>query len=254
LERLNRRWTPRFYQQAILIVIPVALCSLIGWWISVAGHWIITGTPGHLIGAISGAAAGACLLWMFRDVPSTYWRWTLPSLNSLLIAAIVVPGALALVSGIGWLFLASKGFNFKAALWTTSILILWIIALTGFTEAVQEHVAPNEATRRSGKTALLTLFFSGPIYWMFFRIPNSQPIWEASMFATGSALCFGGLFFISHWLTRLLLFLTNAGPARYIAFLDDCVDRLLLRRAGGSYLFMHRMLLDYLAGLHVSSK
>ncbi len=34
-------------------------------------------------------------------------------------------------------------------------------------------------------------------------------------------------------------------------FLDDATDRLLLRRVGGGYLFIHRLLLEYFARLEV---
>ncbi len=35
----------------------------------------------------------------------------------------------------------------------------------------------------------------------------------------------------------------------FIPFLDEAAERLLLRKVGGSYIFVHRMLLDYFAEL-----
>lgn len=38
-------------------------------------------------------------------------------------------------------------------------------------------------------------------------------------------------------------------PLRYAAFLDYAADCLFLRKVGGGYMFIHRMLLDYFASL-----
>lgn len=36
-------------------------------------------------------------------------------------------------------------------------------------------------------------------------------------------------------------------PWRYVDFLDFAAQRILLRKVGGGYIFIHRMLLDYFA-------
>jgi hypothetical protein len=38
-------------------------------------------------------------------------------------------------------------------------------------------------------------------------------------------------------------------PLRYATFLDHAAARVLLRRVGGGWVFVHRLLLDYFAGL-----
>jgi hypothetical protein len=35
-----------------------------------------------------------------------------------------------------------------------------------------------------------------------------------------------------------------------VAFLDHCTERALLRRVGGGYVFIHRLLLEHIAGLN----
>jgi hypothetical protein len=37
---------------------------------------------------------------------------------------------------------------------------------------------------------------------------------------------------------------------RLVPFLDYTADRIFLRKVGGGYIFIHRMLLDYFASLH----
>jgi energy-coupling factor transporter ATP-binding protein EcfA2 len=60
---------------------------------------------------------------------------------------------------------------------------------------------------------------------------------------------FGGLAFLQHWVLRLLCTLSGYAPWCYARFLDYATERILLRRVGGSYIFVHRMLLEYFANL-----
>ena len=52
-----------------------------------------------------------------------------------------------------------------------------------------------------------------------------------------------------HLILRILLWRTGCTPLNYIRFLDYAVERLLLRKVGGGYIFIHRLLLEYLVGL-----
>ncbi len=58
----------------------------------------------------------------------------------------------------------------------------------------------------------------------------------------------GGYFLLDHYLTRLLLWRRKRLPWNYVRFLDAAADRVLLRKVGSGYIFIHRMLLDYFAG------
>ena len=48
---------------------------------------------------------------------------------------------------------------------------------------------------------------------------------------------------------RNLSMLYNRLPLNYIRFLDYCADHLFLRRVGGGYIFIHRLLLEYFADM-----
>ena len=54
---------------------------------------------------------------------------------------------------------------------------------------------------------------------------------------------------IQHYALRGLLAFKKLTPWRYVRFLNQAVDLLLLRRVGGGYIFVHRMLLEWFAGL-----
>jgi len=62
-------------------------------------------------------------------------------------------------------------------------------------------------------------------------------------------LLFGGHAYLQHLQLRTLLSNDDLGPSDYAAFLDSCADRILLRKVGGGYIFIHRMLMDYFAAL-----
>jgi hypothetical protein len=59
----------------------------------------------------------------------------------------------------------------------------------------------------------------------------------------------GGRAALQHLVLRLLLTRNQAAPWKYVRFLDEATDRLLLRKVGGGYVFVHRLLLDYFADL-----
>jgi len=41
-------------------------------------------------------------------------------------------------------------------------------------------------------------------------------------------------------------------PLHYSAFLDYCAERIFLRKVGGGYIFVHRLLMEYFASLEAS--
>jgi serine/threonine protein kinase len=57
----------------------------------------------------------------------------------------------------------------------------------------------------------------------------------------------GGVTLLRHYVIRLLLARFHTFPWRTRAFLDDATARVLMRRVGGGYSFIHRRLLDHFA-------
>jgi DNA polymerase III delta prime subunit len=62
-------------------------------------------------------------------------------------------------------------------------------------------------------------------------------------------LRFGGLAFIQHFTIRFILWLNGHIPWNYARFLDYAAERIFLRKAGGGYIFVHRLLQEYFAAL-----
>jgi hypothetical protein len=53
----------------------------------------------------------------------------------------------------------------------------------------------------------------------------------------------GGSAVIKHYALRLILWLNGYTPFKFIKFLDHCTRLILLKKVGGGYIFIHRMLL-----------
>jgi len=60
----------------------------------------------------------------------------------------------------------------------------------------------------------------------------------------------GGKSCFQHLLLRLALVHSRSAPWRYADFLDYAAERIFLRKVGGGYIFIHRLLLEYFAAPH----
>ena len=168
------------------------------------------------------------------------------SSNLLLTAALSVFGIVALVS---WLLSALFGG------WSGSQL------------DERKLITPNQGIRRSALYGLLFGLVSWLIYgavtWLVRFLASFTPLtqwilpdtWLHSWFAYGLpgalaiGLLIGGWACLKHLMLRRQLRGIDAIPRRYARFLDYAAERILLRKAGGGYLFIHRLLLDYFASL-----
>ncbi len=66
-------------------------------------------------------------------------------------------------------------------------------------------------------------------------------------------LTYGGSAIIQHYVLRFILARNNLLPWRLVPFLDHCVDLIFLRRVGGGYIFVHRLLMEHFAEMYEKS-
>ena len=78
------------------------------------------------------------------------------------------------------------------------------------------------------------------------RIPTI--ICSFGFFGLLTFLWYGGVDTLNHLVLRLTLNGRRELPFRSRPFFDHAVDCILLRRVGGGYVFVHRLLLEYFAG------
>jgi hypothetical protein len=65
-------------------------------------------------------------------------------------------------------------------------------------------------------------------------------------------LAYGGYACLSHFALRVVHWRNGSIPWNYARFLDYCAERIFLRKVGGGYIFIHRMLMEYFASLDTS--
>ena len=63
-------------------------------------------------------------------------------------------------------------------------------------------------------------------------------------------LSLGGFAVTQHYTLRLIVAFKNVFPWRIVLFLDYCVDRIFLRKVGGGYIFVHRLLMEHFAAMY----
>ena len=76
---------------------------------------------------------------------------------------------------------------------------------------------------------------------------------DAAIPALAVGLACGGAAFMQHFVLRCLLWCTGCIPFNYARFLDYAAERILLRKVGGGYIFIHRLLLEYFAGVQAEA-
>jgi MFS family permease len=67
--------------------------------------------------------------------------------------------------------------------------------------------------------------------------------------ALAVGLSCGGAAYVQHFVLRFLLLCRRSVPFNYPRFLDYAAERILLRKVGGGYIFIHRLLLEHFASL-----
>ncbi len=125
---------------------------------------------------------------------------------------------------------------------------------------VEARTVPNQGIRQSARNAALVGLLFGIIALAFngalFGILAAMLAVEGAVAAMlgwslltvlNSWLFFGGAAVVKHTLLRLILALNGHIPWNYARFLDYVAGRLLLRKVGGGYIFIHRLLLEHFA-------
>jgi tetratricopeptide (TPR) repeat protein len=126
--------------------------------------------------------------------------------------------------------------------------------------------SPNLAVYSSLRSSLAcfggTVLLSAPFFVIAAVWKPDHNDWRWSLLLGGQLLPWiglfvamenGGYFLLDHFATRYILRHLNLLPWQLVRLLDTAAERLFLRRVGGSYIFVHRTLLEYFANEYDSS-
>ena len=116
---------------------------------------------------------------------------------------------------------------------------------------------PNEGIRRSVRNAFISGLTNGLLAGLISGLGGGLlfnqliglflGLFLGLLFGLSSWLYFGGHTCLLHLALRLVLWHKNYAPFNYVRFLDYATARIFLRKVGGGYVFVHRMLLEYFA-------
>jgi DNA polymerase III delta prime subunit len=275
LEQMQRSWLSTPPQQRRYGVISGLVLGLIcGLGLTLA--------LGFAIGLPSGLALG--LVWGLRlgqfeteeIVGVTRWSWKMAWIGlvgGLLGGALLVPH-LGLTNGtyvglilglVGWVvggLISTKvrtrttpdqgirdAIKNAAAIWLVSILTLGLLGglCFGLLDAVVGWLRSEILFHRPRIElfgALSGLFdFDKLLNWLVDGLVIGQVL------GTFLGVQFGGWGVIHHYTLRFILCRSGYIPWNYVGFLDYADERILLRKVGGGYIFVHRLLMEYFASL-----
>ena len=156
-------------------------------------------------------------------------------------------------------------------------LVLLIVGLLGglTLRQIQTRAIPNEGMHRSARNAFSLAVVSGMLLGLFIGLLDLSSgllarLWSGEIIGvtlgrgTGILVAWigglaiglsaGGVVCLKHLVLRLQLIRNGSTPWNYVKFLDYAADRILLRKVGGGYMFIHRMLLEWFAARYVESQ
>jgi len=129
-------------------------------------------------------------------------------------------------------------------------LIFGLIGALGSGE-VESTVMPNQGIWRSFRNTIpggLIGALAGGLYGALLG-GLSGTLMYGLVFGLVGALAYGGYACLSHLALRFVLSRNGSMPLHIVPFLDYCAERILLRKVGGGYIFVHRLLMEHFASL-----
>jgi hypothetical protein len=199
------------------------------------------GTVGGVIGALAGRPSIRPRRIVVTETVRWSWKRALPS-------GIIVGLGTGLVST-----LVTEPIHALRTGFVDGLIVAMLMGLGR--RAVVMTVAPNQGIRRSARNAIVVGLVVGLTQGVAIWIENGM------LPASGSGLVFiliyvligilacGGFACLSHFALRLVLWHRGSLPWKIVPFLDYCAERIFLRKVGGGYIFIHRMLMEHFASL-----
>jgi MFS family permease len=283
MERMPPTWLGSWWQYAIYTLI-IGLGgmlfdgTLIGIFFGVLLGMLYGPMTGFIIGVVFGGFFGSiiglylCVTSLINKpdiAPVQGWHWSWQQQREKLLLLLLFSSVVGLVSGVGIDIVFGLAGGIASILNFALPVVLAFIAMNALHRGLQyaEVVLtsrPNEGIHHSVQAALLVAPVSGIVFglilfWLSFPLhtlfSSTSIHWLLYLILTISVsillwLHIMGIFAVlQHYSLRLVLWRNHDAPLNYVRFLDHAAERILLRKVGGGYIFVHRMLLEYFASL-----
>ncbi len=284
IEQLGKDWLQTDRQQRIYATIIGCITGLYVGVLVCVSTWVIWGSIGGILaGSVTGVALGLAFRidsWRhgtIETVETVTWQWErIKTSQKTFTLYVIFIGIIAVLLGI----LVSVNIGLPQGIFASSItavgVLLPLISLMGLSGEALPHASyPNERIWRSLRTFITVVVgcvlgggtimgcVGGGLGWLLTDPARAiQLVLTAMVQGAGigamAGLFLGGLFYgglpcLQHSVIRLLLYRYGFIPWNYARFLNYAVDCIFLRKVGGGYIFVHRLLLEYFASLRANS-
>jgi len=239
---------------------------------------------GWLVGLISGLISGLCggLLGIFREIePAKHLSWSWQRIKSNLIFGLIVGllsglivGLLSRLGGGSLVDLISRlheGLIVGLSVGLSGGLIGGLILQPSTRTDIQTQEntqTPNQGIWLFARHSLVTGLIFGLLFGLLFGLPSGLLIWiggDGLLIGISGVLTFGlpaglmggmiggliggGDVVMKHCILRFILWSQRHIPWNYARFLDYATALIFLRKVGGGYIFVHRLVMEHFAGL-----
>ncbi len=260
----------------LAIAIPSAIIGIIGWY---AGYQAdITSLtrsiqPHSKLYAYAGAMAPIAIALLnsalTRQMKSSFEEviWNLFGVQTVEYLTISKTRNKLMLSGSLTLFFVTLYLLFSRGTESLALSLLSFLSLVSTLvvpivvegRQLEEKLSPSDGLQLSVHNFVVimgVMFLPGFLYmmvgkWYFsnffaqFAFAMSRNLFFAMLFAP----FFGGYAVVRHYILRLILLCNDQLPWRIARFFDYAADRIFLRRVGGGYIFVHRLLQEHFASL-----
>lgn len=224
VDTINKRWGSglNFVNIAEIVLKAFAGAQLLG--------LLIGGPFGAIIGGPIAAVRGRAI-----DRKSTVNQGIRQSVRNAMVGATVFPAT----SGCAFISLLVLG--------PTIILVAMFLASL----VVDQYTAPQEVFVEFQKESANLYNDLGLAKILALFVPDLVAFIIGILGSIGivASLWYGGFAAIQHFTVRLMLSIHRKIPWNYSRFLDYAAERVFLQKVGGSYIFVHRLLLEHFATL-----
>lgn len=263
VEDLQPDWLPEGEYRYIL-ALNILVSNPLGWIFGLfvalfTGSWLnlVYGPPiGLMLGFyVFGAFA--------RIQPAEALGWSWEKFRSGLAASLLLGTLVGLATDELWLPSIRTSHSILG-LFVGVIVGLATVLFSGLERGVSRKklverlsLSPNEGIWRSCKNGLIVgLLIALPVGLIASLFVRSVIGLSFGLLAGLMGWLAGGLFdFVKHFALRLSLLKSarrdHLLPWTLVPFLDEMANRLILHKVGGSYIFVHRLLRDYLASQEI---
>lgn len=256
IERMQPSWLEGFWEELAYVSSLFITFFLVGGWIG--DQFFPTG---KLVLSLVFACTGCCLIFginRIQPVETLKWSWQ-KAFKSLILGMLI--GALfvspfkiiyfsiivSVEQGKFIMIFPTLFSFFRGLFFGVSLGIVYGI-VQGFKGSdVQQKTFPNQGIFQSALNSIIFALIGGCILGLSaFLIEWKVETWAILGCCFGFAAG-GGEACIKHFILRIILCSHRSIPWNYARFLDEASRRILLQKVGGGYIFIHRLLLEYLA-------